>query len=251
MTARVIQEIDADIIGVVEAEDRPSLVRFNRELLEHMYGHVMLVDGNDDRGIDVAIMTKAGFSIKSIYSNVDNTDQEGRIFDRDCAQYEIETPSGSIVHVLVNHFKSQSGGGGAQRMRQAAEVHRIVEGLVAEGKNCIVMGDLNEGPPSGATFAPNLAALFTSPGLLDCYSLPSFDVGGREGTYDSCGLNNRLDYALVSQSLRNRFIRGHIFRKGLWGSRTTRPTAWETYEEMTVSTEQASDHGAVVIELDL
>jgi hypothetical protein len=37
MTARVIQEIDADVIGMVEAEDRPSLVRFNRELLADMY----------------------------------------------------------------------------------------------------------------------------------------------------------------------------------------------------------------------
>lgn len=33
MTARVIQDVGADIIGIVEAEDRPSLVRFNKDLL--------------------------------------------------------------------------------------------------------------------------------------------------------------------------------------------------------------------------
>jgi len=42
-------------LGLVEAEDRPSLLRFNRDLLGGLYRHVMLVDGNDDRGIDVAI----------------------------------------------------------------------------------------------------------------------------------------------------------------------------------------------------
>jgi hypothetical protein len=44
LTARVIQDVGADIIGIVEAEDRPSLVRFNKELLNDFYGHAMLVD---------------------------------------------------------------------------------------------------------------------------------------------------------------------------------------------------------------
>ena len=52
-TARVIGDIDADVIAIVEAEDRPSLARLNAELLGGRYEHVMLVDGNDDRGIDV------------------------------------------------------------------------------------------------------------------------------------------------------------------------------------------------------
>ena len=42
LTARVIADVDAHIIGVVEAEDRPSLMHFNRDLLG-LYRHVMLV----------------------------------------------------------------------------------------------------------------------------------------------------------------------------------------------------------------
>jgi len=187
MTAKVIQEVDADIIGVVEAEDRPSMVRFNETLITKMYGHVMLVDGNDDRGIDVAIMSKEGFAIKSIRSNVDQLDDNGKKkFDRDCPQYEIETPSGATVHILLNHFKSQSGGGGEQRLIQATAVRAIASGLIAEGKHCVVMGDLNEGPKAGAVFAENLEPLFTLPDLVDCYSIPGFDFGEREGTFDSC-----------------------------------------------------------------
>ena len=146
MTARVISEIGADVIAIVEAEDRPSLVRFNKELLNGFYQHAMLVDGNDDRGIDVGLMTRNNFEIDTIRSNVDTEDNVGIVFSRDCPEYNIKTPSGTNVYVLVNHFKSQSGGGGTKRKRQAAEVRRIVDRLVSLGEHVVVLGDLNEGP---------------------------------------------------------------------------------------------------------
>jgi len=252
LTAKVIREVDADIIGIVEAEDRPSLVRFNDELLGGMYEHVMIVDGNDTRGIDVGIMTKAGFTIESIKSNIDTKDATGIVFSRDCPQYTIRTPSHQQIHVLVNHFKSQSGGGGSKRQRQTAEVARIVDGLVSSGKRVVVCGDLNEGPPAEGSLPTNLAGLFNDPGrLLDCFSLSSFQTGVRPGTYDSCGIRNRLDYMLISPNLQSSFINGEIFRKGLWGKRKTRPTNWVTYPEMTKSIEQASDHAAVFIDLNI
>ncbi len=251
MTARVIQEIDADVLAVIEAEDRPSLVRFNQELLGGQYRHIMLIDGNDDRGIDVAIMTRPGFAIERIRSNVDASDAQGEIFSRDCPQYEIRTPAGKAIHVLVNHFKSQSGGGGAKRLRQAKKVREIVDGLAQQGKRVVVLGDLNEGPPAVGGQAPNLAPLFDNSPLVDCYSLAGFDVGARPGTFDSCGLRNRLDYIFLSKGLKPSFQRGALFRKGLWGGRKTRPTDWATYPEMTQSVEQASDHAAVYVELNI
>jgi endonuclease/exonuclease/phosphatase family metal-dependent hydrolase len=252
MTARVIKDIGAHVLGLVEVEDRPALLRFNRDLLGGLYRHVMLVDGNDDRGIDVAIMTRNGFDIRSIRSNVDKTDSKGIIFSRDCAEYEVRTPKGVVIHVLVNHFKSQSGGGGAKRKRQAKAVRKIVDELVQGGAHVVVMGDLNEGPAVTGSQAPNLARLFknNSP-LIDCYSLPGFDLGNRPGTFDTCGLRNRLDYIFISKSLQPYYAGGLVFRKGLWGGRVKRPTLWETYPEITASKEGASDHSAVVIELNL
>lgn len=126
LTARVIRDVGADILALVEVEDRPSLVRFNRDLLAGLYQHVMLVDGNDERGIDVAIMTRNNFDIESIHSNVDRADAEGLIFSRDCAEYKVRTPSGTRINVLVNHFKSQSGGGGAKRKRQERPFARLL-----------------------------------------------------------------------------------------------------------------------------
>jgi endonuclease/exonuclease/phosphatase family metal-dependent hydrolase len=252
MTGQVIRDIDADILAIVEAEDRPSLLRFNTELLDRRYRHLMLVDGNDERGIDVAILTRPGYPIGHIRSNVDAEDAIGPIFSRDCCGYAVTTPTGTVLHVLVNHFKSQIGGGGSQRRRQAAKVREIVDGLVAAGEHVVVLGDLNEGQPALDRPPPNLAALFepSSP-LISCYDLPGFEVGSKPGTFAPCGLDNRLDYILLSRSLRPFFSGGTVFRMGVWGGRVTRPTAWQTYPEMTESVHQASDHAAVVIELDL
>jgi len=252
MTAKAIQEVNADIIAVVEAEDRLSLVRFDKELLNDLYEHTMLVDGNDERGIDVGIMTKSGLDIRCIRSNVDARDAVGLIFSRDCAQYEIATPAGNTIHILVNHFKSQSGGGGAKRKRQAEEVRRIVDRLFAQGQHVIVVGDLNEGPASPGAQAENLAPLFdNSSPLVDCYSQQGFDVGQKPGTFDTCGLRNRFDYILLTRNLLPSFLGGGLFRKGLWGTRSTRPTAWETYQDMNDATEQASDHAVVYVDLYL
>jgi hypothetical protein len=51
------------------------LDKFSTQLLERVngvpYQHVMVIDGNDDRGIDVGVMTRAGYEITSICSHVD------------------------------------------------------------------------------------------------------------------------------------------------------------------------------------
>jgi hypothetical protein len=49
-------------------------VRFNHDLLADRYEHVMLIDGNDTRGIDVGIMTTAQVEILCSRSNVDTPD---------------------------------------------------------------------------------------------------------------------------------------------------------------------------------
>jgi hypothetical protein len=82
-------------------------------------------------------------------------------------------------------------------------------------------------------------------------SIPGFDIGARPGTFDTCSLRNRIDYIFISKSLEPSCTGGALFRKGLWGGRLTRPTAWETYPEITRSVEQASDHALVYVELDV
>ena len=72
-TGRVIRDVDADILAVVEAEDRVALSMFVDFVLANVgkevddatrYEHVMVIDGNDDRGIDVGLLTKSSYDIE-------------------------------------------------------------------------------------------------------------------------------------------------------------------------------------------
>src|SRR5262249_28592488 len=68
MTARVVRDVNADVLAVVEAEDRIALLRFNDQLLKPIsatYAHIMLIDGNDDRGIDVGLVARPPYRIDS------------------------------------------------------------------------------------------------------------------------------------------------------------------------------------------
>ncbi len=61
-TGRVLKEVNADIVAVIEAEHRVALKQFSDYVLKKLdgmpYPHVMLIDGNDERGIDVGLLMK-------------------------------------------------------------------------------------------------------------------------------------------------------------------------------------------------
>ena len=67
----------------------------------------MLIDGNDDRGIDIGLLARDVSQIQSIVSHVDDTDAAGLIYSRDCAEYQ-------------NREKKQSPAGGRVRHGQGA-----------------------------------------------------------------------------------------------------------------------------------
>ena len=265
MTARVIDEVAANVLCLVEAESRPSLVRFNEELLDGRYGRAMLIDGNDPRGIDVALLCDGDIEIVWMRSHVDVPDPEsaaGRpLFSRDCPVHRLRLPGGDELFLLLNHLKSQSFSSGNPdplRSRQSAAVRDIYDQLRAEGAEYVaVLGDFNKGPSrDDPTEHPTLEPLF-GPGvpLVDAYDLPDFDVGNRPGSFQSCTLTNRLDYILLSPELAARAGAGGVFRKGLWGNpknvHPPDPDVWTIYPEIEAAKNAASDHAAIWVELDL
>ena len=252
-TARVISDAKADIQVVVEAENRKALCDLSDILLPKVGGksfaHSMLVDGNDDRGIDVGIMVGVGYSIASIKSHVDDTDGDGQVFSRDCPEYEVKTPSGTSIWVLPNHFKSKGYGvqsdSDKKRLRQATRVKEIYQSMRADGKNLIaILGDFNDTPDS-ATLEPLLKT-----DLKDIFTHPDFDNGGRPGTIDNCTKGDKFDYILLSPELYGKVNSGGVFRKGVWGG--THGDMWEIYKDtMKKPSDAASDHAAVWAEIDI
>jgi endonuclease/exonuclease/phosphatase family metal-dependent hydrolase len=252
-TARVMEDVAADILGVVEAESRTALKRFTDAALltgeRPSYPQVMVVEGNDERGIQVGVLATEEYPLVAQRSHVDDTDAGGRIFSRDCPEYHFGTPTGGRLVVLVNHFKSKGYGGklvsDAIRRRQAARVAAIYRELLAAGiPDVVVLGDLNDTPDSEP-----LAPLLRDTDLRDISTHPSFDDGGRPGTYGYCTARNKLDYVLLSPSLLARVTGGGIWRTGVWGGR--RGTLWPIYDTMTRPVHAGSDHAAIYADVDL
>jgi endonuclease/exonuclease/phosphatase family metal-dependent hydrolase len=253
-TARVMRDVDADVLAVVEADNRIALLKFLQILFKRIkapspYAHVMLIDGNDDRGIDVALMSKASYEIARIRSHVDDQDGGGRIFSRDCAEYTIRTPGDERVVLLVNHLKSKGYGkqadSDARRERQAVRVAEIYHDLRAAGEDHVaVVGDFNDFPES-----PPLAPLLGATDLRDISTHDHFDDGGRPGTFGTGTARNKIDYILLSPALFERASGGGIFRKGAWGGKNG--DMWEHYPTMKSPVEAASDHSAIYADLQL
>ena len=65
-------------------------MRFNEAMLANRYRHVMLVDGNDQRGIDVGLLTTARRPIVNVESHVDDRDTKNP--DRDQARQPAVLP---------------------------------------------------------------------------------------------------------------------------------------------------------------
>src|SRR5687768_10749405 len=187
-TARVIHEVNADIFCIIEAENRITVNRFNEIVIpkigSQQYNHVMLIDGNDIRGIDVGVMTRRSFDIESIVSHVDDFDSDGQVFSRDCPEFHIKTPSGNTILVLVNHFKSKGFGSQIEndkkRKRQSIRVREIYDNRINQGFDYIaIVGDLNDTPNRD----PLKPLLGDGSDLIDIMAHDKFTGDGREGTF--------------------------------------------------------------------
>ena len=262
-TARVISEVGADILGVVEAEGRITLQRFTDSLLpgagdEPRYPHVMVIDGNDPRGIDVGILSTAAFPLQRMTSHIDDGPYGDRIFSRDCPEFWFSLPgdgplAGETLVVLVNHLKSKFGGNDPEsirlRTRQAQRVAAIYEQLRSAGvEHVVVLGDFNDIPTS-----KELQPLLTGTDLTDFAFVTPFDDGdpdqNRPGTFGNGTKSGKIDYLLLSPSLFARSVGAGIFRKGVWGG--VHGTLFPHFDTIEFEHEAASDHAAIYVDIRL
>jgi endonuclease/exonuclease/phosphatase family metal-dependent hydrolase len=253
-TGRVIRDVNADVFCFVEVEDRIALNHFNSTVIPKVHGkeydHVMLIDGNDDRGIDVGIMTRKQFDIETIASHVDDMDANGVIFSRDCPEYKINTPSGNTLLVLINHFKSKGHGSQTEnnnkRERQAKKVRDIYETNLNQGLEYIaVAGDLNDTPESD----PLRPLLGNGSTLTDIMKHNKFKDDGHPGTYANGSKSQKIDYILMSPQLSNKVKEGGIERHGVWGGK--HGTLFPHYQEIKEEKDAASDHASLWVDFNL
>ena len=249
-TARVIGALDADITCIIEAEDRPALLEFNKEALpkDKRFDHVMVVPGNDLRGINVGILVREPLKITDIVTHVDDKDEKGEIFSRDCIEYTIQLPDdGPKMLIMVNHFKAKDqnpSSSNMKRKRQADRVREIYEQRKKDFDYIAICGDLNDFPESD----PLRHLIRDGSDLVEVMTEDNFDDGGYPGTYQTCGPTNKIDYILMSPKLAEKFTTGGVERHGLWAGKNG--TMFEHFP-MQSSVDAASDHAGLWAEFDL
>lgn len=247
-TARVIKELDADILCLDEIEDKPTLEAFNSQLLNSKYPCCMLVDAFDLRGIDVALYSK--YPLGKIVTHMYDEEGKKRIFSRDCLDVDVQLPSGQWLHVLCNHLKSRGYGSkeenDAKRKRQAQRVADIIkEKYDPEHDLLIVAGDFNDAPESDA-----LQPLLTLPGIADVLQMQFPNSPEERWTYHY-KKNEQIDFILVSRPLQQGFSKAGVLRRGMFGLEKYSKGKETPYPTVTGFPNAASDHGAVWADFSL
>lgn len=251
-TAKVIRTVKADAACIVEADNRPGLRSFDTDLLYSRYRYEMLLDGNDQRGIDVGLYSK--FPVGGIWTHMFDGSGNSKTFSRDCPEYELNLPNGKSLFVLCNHLKSKGYGAqttsNARRKRQAEAIAKILESYDLTRDWVVVAGDMNDTPAS----AP-LKPLMDVPNLFDVLDLQFPGEPHKRWTYHYRSFE-QIDYVLVSKPLKDRFIKAGVERRGMYDLKNLTANNASIDDEtqfdtVTHWTNAASDHGAVWADFNL
>ena len=164
--ARVVASIGSDksnnspaIIGVCEIENRAVLEDLVNDplLLGKDYG-IIHFDGPDRRSIDVALLYQ-----KALFRPIDSSSHELKIYDA-VSRKRVYTRDqllvsgqleGDLIHLLVNHWPSRSGGEARSRSKRvgAAKLNKhLIDSLqsIDPYAKIFTMGDLNDDPTNAS-----------------------------------------------------------------------------------------------------
>lgn len=160
--ARVLANIGADkannspaVIGVCEIENRDVLEDLVNDplLLGKDYG-IIHFEGPDERSIDVALLYQ-----KALFKPIDSSSHELILYNgssrkRDYTRDQLLVSGkldGDLIHIIVNHWPSRSGGEARSRPKRVAAAKlnkRIIDSLqsIDPYAKIFTMGDLNDDP---------------------------------------------------------------------------------------------------------
>ena len=205
--ANRILQIDADVLALQEVESRGYLQRFVDVFLPQAgYQHVVHLEGNDNRGIDVALLSRLPVGRVGTYQHLRYSDAEGRRrrLNRDLLTVEIIPEKGRGFEVWVVHLKSNSGGREAAEPVRLAEVGQIREiydqTLLAQPDARILLcGDFNDTLDS-----KTLTTLMgSSQAALQTFVA---DQDRSQVTYNRGQYQSMIDFILASPAMAKSFV---------------------------------------------
>ncbi|MBK9265761.1 MAG: endonuclease/exonuclease/phosphatase family protein [Polyangiaceae bacterium] len=149
----VITLLDPDVAVLQEVENKAVLDDLNETELGGKYVASSLVDGNDYRGVDIAVLSKfpidSAVSHKSDAFPLNGTQGPNYYYARDCAEIHISFNGRKMVFLGV-HFKAKSNDDPIQRLAEAQHTRAIADGLAKEdpSRAIVILGDFNDTPDS-------------------------------------------------------------------------------------------------------
>jgi endonuclease/exonuclease/phosphatase family metal-dependent hydrolase len=157
-----IMDMDVDVLAVQEVEDIDTLRAFNRDKLTNLYRYVTLIEGNDDRLIDVGLLSKYPVGAVTSWQHAVHKDSPDRpIFGRDLMETQILSQDRKkiLFTLFNNHLKSHfcdyredkaacTKKNNKRRKRQSDMIAQIVRKQTRPTSRFIILGDMNDPPDS-------------------------------------------------------------------------------------------------------
>jgi len=204
--AATIRAVNADVLALQEVENRGFLAQFNKAMLSDMgYDHVVLFEGNDKRGIDVAVLSRLPVGPVTSYRHVTYRNPDGQTarFRRDFIRVRVEPPKAQGFDVFVLHLKSKRGGEASTivRMGEATAARRILDEILEQNSEaCFVLcGDLND------TFDSEPIRALVGTGVTALKTFFSDIPDGQRITYNKEPYLNMIDFILCSPAMARRY----------------------------------------------
>jgi endonuclease/exonuclease/phosphatase family metal-dependent hydrolase len=158
---RVI-EMNVDILAVQEVEDIDTLKAFNRDHLGNMYKYITLIEGNDNRLIDVGLLSKYPVGAVTSWQHAVHKDAPHYpVFGRDLLEIQImsQDRKKTLFTLFNNHLKSHFCDyrenqaeclkkNNRRRKHQSDMIAQIVKKQTRPTSRFIILGDMNDPPDS-------------------------------------------------------------------------------------------------------
>ena len=256
ITGMAVKATKADVVAFQEVENLDVLKRFRADYLGGFkeFPHAVLIEGNDPRLIDVAVLSRLPIEHVRTYHHVkESPTKRSFVFSRDCLEVDVRAGN-KVITLFVNHLKSMLGGRAQTRARrelQAKTVKQIVTdrfGAAAGGERFVILGDLNDYMTTDASGPPGIGDIVNWNQVENVIErLPAAD----RWTHYFAGGNDykQLDYILASQALTPAIQSVEIVRKGL-PKKAVKYTG-PRFPGVGEKEPKASDHCPVVMVLSL
>lgn len=206
--ARVLRQLDADVIAFSEIENRGVLEALVAEMLGDMgYRYIAVNTTNSGRGINLGVVSRLPIDAVTSYRHRELTlpgEETTWRFARDLMHVRVSLPHGEPMEIFAVHFKSKRDSAGDPdsakwRLAEATEAASIITNVMQQHPDrwVAMLGDFNDTPGS-----PPIDTLLDA-GLIDAHAaLPS----ARRVTYLRQPYRSTIDYLLVNPPMRQAMV---------------------------------------------